>query len=261
MHAPVLLEDGSSLDWPDAAYYAEVRIGDSFARVTHHLEGAEALSELVAQGDAVWAVELRCPKTLLARTTTGQVSEQTVQWNDSEIDGVAWLLPGLLATASTRLRDTSALNDLWRDSPPEVPSGYWLTRGDPRRVTPLTDSLLRFQSDESLAPGRMTTAPDRSSGSLRFVVRCALDVHRQVERNNRSVWLAGLIGACGLFGREFAGGGDGGPGESDLADEIRFRLEQAGVPTWEDTDRYDPTAAATILEPFIFDDEQPLTDG
>ena len=209
----------------------------------------------------MWAVELRCPKTLLARTTTGQVSEQTIHWDDSEIDGPAWLLPGLLVTAPIRLRDTSALNDLWRDSPLEIPSGCWLTRGDPRRIAPLTDSLLRFQRDESLAAGRMMTAPDRSSGSLRFVVRCAFDVHRQVERNNRSVWLAALIGVCGLFGREFALGDNGSPGEGDLADEIRFRLEQAGVPTWEDTDRYDPAAAATALEPFIFDDEHGATDG
>ena len=261
MQAPVLLEDGSSLDWPNASYVPDVRIGDRFASVNHHLEGAAVLSELVAQGAARWAVELRCPKTMLARTTIGQVSQQTVRWEDSEVDGPAWLIPGLLVTGPVRLPDTGGLNELWREAQLEVPAGYWLARGDPRRVTPLTDSLLRFQRDESLAEGRMMTAPDRSSGSLRFVVRCALDVHRQVERNNRSVWLAALISVCGLFGREFRAGGDDSPGESDLADELRFRLEQADVATWDDTDRYDPAAAATALEPFIFEDEYGATDG
>ena len=261
MHAPVLLEDGSSLDWPDAAYVPDVRIGEHFANVTHHLEGAEALSDLIAQGFAEWAVELRCPKTLLARTVTGQVSEQTVLWNDSEIDGPAWLLPGLLVTTSTQLRDTCALNDLWRRSAPNLPVGWWVVRGDPRRLAPLSDSLLRFQPDESLTAGRMTTAADRSSGSLRFVVRCAPDVHRQVEQNNRSVWLAALIGVCGLFGREFALADEEAASEGDLADEIRFRLEQAGVPSWDDIERYDPAAAATALEPFIFEAEPTVTNG
>ena len=207
MLAPVLLEDGSSLDWPQALYTPTVRIGDGFARVTHCLDGAPLLHKLLDRGDAVWAVELRCPKTLLARTETSAQAEHTLRWDTADVDGMAWLLPGLLAPAPLRLPDDRALNEVWRGEVPEFPAGWWIARGDARRITPLADSLLRFQLDEQLSVGRIAVEPDRSRGNLRFIVRSAPDVHQRATQGDRSLWIAALIGACGLFGRELGRGG------------------------------------------------------
>ena len=253
MHAPVLLQDRSSLDWPDAAYSPTVGIGGHHARVVHRLEGASLLDDLVARGDAVWAVELRCPKTLLARIEVSPEATQIVRWNRGEIDGAAWLLPGLLAPAPLRLPASADLHTVWRSALPEVPAGWWLARGDAYRIEPLVESLLRFELDENLAAGRMAVESNQGSGNLRFTVRSAPDVHRQAIQGDRSLWGAALIGVCALFTREFPAGEDQQEGgSSSLADELRYRLEEASVPTWEDEERYDPTAAATVIEPFVF---------
>ena len=64
---PILLEGGSSLDWEAARYSTELRVGDGYATVTHTLQGAPQLQSLIEQGAARWALELRCPTTLLSR--------------------------------------------------------------------------------------------------------------------------------------------------------------------------------------------------
>ena len=259
MHAPVLLEDRSSLDWPNTAYAPKVGLGTRTARIEHHVEGTDLIGDLVSQGDAVWAVELRCPKTLMARTATSRVADHTIRWDDDDIDGPAWLIPGVLATTEIPFPDASVLHEVWHDASPVFPPGYWIVRGDARRVTPFRDSLMSFYRDPELSPGRMHVETDRSSGNLRFAVRAATDVYREAMEGegNRSVWIAALIGVCGHFGRVFGSVDDGESGDGDqtsdaLAEEIRTRLDDASVPSWEDPDLYDPAAAATAIEPFVF---------
>ena len=257
MHAPVLLEDGSSLDWPSASYSPTIGIGDQMARIEHRVEGAPSLTEMVERGEAVWAVELRCPKTLFARTSMSKFAEHAVRWDEGDIDGPAWLIPGLLATTDLSVTDTDALHEVWHDASPSFPAGFWIARGDARRVTPFRDSLLSFQLDITVPPGRMAVESDRSTGDLRFVVRAAADVHHEAMGGNRAVLIAALVGVCGHFPREFGSAADDEPGGDDgavsaLADELRERLGEAGVATWDDIDLYDPAAAATALEPFAF---------
>ena len=266
MHAPVLLEDGSSLDWPNATYSPVVGIGTRMARIEHRVDGAPVISEMVSRGDAVWAVELRCPKTLIARISTSVVADHTVRWDDGDIDDSAWLIPGVLATTDIDVPDATVLHEVWHDASPRFPAGYWLARGDARRVRSFRDSLLYFRLDPDLPPGRMRVETDRSSGNLRFAIRAAADVHREAMegQGNRSVWVAALVGVCGHFGRVF-GGMDEAEEESDdsasdpLAEEIRVRLSEANVPSWDDGDLYDPAAAATAIEPFVFPPS--ATDG
>ena len=261
---PVLFEDGSSMDWPDAAYLPGVAIRSGFARVTHRLDGAPALGALVEQGKAKWAAELRCPKTLLARVVTGDRPETRLEWTDDEVDGRAYVQPGLLAIEPLRI-PSGALGGLWGADPLDVPAGWWLARGDVRRTEDLSRSLLEFRLDESLGPGRMSIVEDSGSGELRFVANLAADIYPAAQAGDRSLRVAALIGACGHLSRLFGSGGagaaaDGESGDAGLAAQLRELLAELGVPDW-DSDLFDPAAAATALEEFRVAAEPEDGDG
>ena len=254
---PVLLEDGSRLDWPDAVYEAKVRLRHGLARVEHRIERAPALQRLVEDGGARWAVELRCPKTLLARIDTSDAPRMEVRWEPHEVDGQLYLIPGLLAARDVRLgRD--GLNPAWPGGALDAPAGWWLARGRIYAARTLGETILTFREDRTLPDGGMRVASDQGSGQLRFIVSLARDVYPSIRRD-RSMQVAGLIGVCGLFPTVF---GDAEDVHGALMDDLRGRLAEAGAPAW-DEEGYDPARAATAIEPLFplpelepeFDDE------
>ena len=251
---PVLTEDDSRLDWPDAAYRPEVRIGGGAARIAHRLEGAPTLERLIADGAARWAVELRCPRTLLARVETSDDAGHEAAWSAAEAHGAVFVIPGVVAVRPLRL-EAPELGALWRGERLDVPAGWWLARGVTRRDSTLRESLLSFEPDADLPPGAMAVDPRPDEGRPRFVVRLASDAW--TARHDRSLQVAGLIGVCARFPREFAAGDED---EHAIVREIRDRLEEAGVPAWDD-DRWDPARAATAIERFAAVEPEPDPDA
>ena len=251
---PVLTEDDSRLDWPDAAYRPEVRIGGGAARIAHRLEGAPTLERLIAVGAARWAVELRCPRTLLARVEESDDAGHEAAWSAAEAHGAVFVIPGVVAVRPLRL-EAPELGALWRGERLDVPAGWWLARGVTRRDSTLRESLLSFEPDADLPPGAMAVDPRRDEGRPRFVVRLAPDAW--TARHDRSLQVAGLIGVCARFHREFAAGDED---EHAIVREIRDRLEEAGVPAWDD-DRWDPARAATAIERFAAGEPEPDPDA
>ena len=247
---PMLVEDGSRLDWPEAAYLPDVRFRNGFARVTHRIHSAPELESLINEGSACWAVELRCPKTLLARIETSATHEMEVRWNATEVDGIVYLIPGMLATDNVHLR-TENLNELWTGFGPvlDVPVGWWLARGNVYRASTLREALISFDEDPDLPDGGMKITPDRSSGRIHFIVYVASDIRDAVE-HDRSMQVAGLIGVCALFPKVFTGE-DAKLEHISLINEIGALLDGANVPDWEAGDSYDPVRAATVIERFI----------
>ena len=93
---PILLEDGSSLDWEAARYSTELRVGNGYATVAHKLEDAPQLQCLIEQGTARWALELRCPTTLLSRWELSETAVCTAKWDVDEAQGELYFTPGLI---------------------------------------------------------------------------------------------------------------------------------------------------------------------
>lgn len=254
---PFLLEDESRLDWPDATYRTDVTVsaGVGHATVRHLLSGTRELRRLIDEGSAAWAVELRCPKTLMARTVTSTDDLTTVRWETSDVDGEIFLVPGLVTIEEATL-DSSELSPIWQEEAQiHVPRGWWLARGDTVRTDSLMQSLLNFERAD-LAAGRMEVAPDSSSGVLRFTVRMAPDLFEAVH-TDRTLQVAALVGVCGWFPRVFkptedGSGDEGWTDEQPVAQELRARIEKTDpdVTLWEDTTNYDPALVATLLEPF-----------
>ena len=241
---PMLLEDRSRLDWRHAEYEPSVRVEPTRALVEHRLHDAPTLERLVTNGDAKWATELRCPKTLYSRVALAEDEEQEIAWAADEVDGDMFVIPGLLAMTDFRLRpEQQELSSIWSSSRLDVRTGWWLARGTARRTRTLGQSLLKFHVDEKLDKGRMRIARDESDEDLCFHVYLAADIWP--ERERRHVQMAALIGAFGQLRDAF----DSDIREPPVVREIRRRLEGKRIPLWTEFE-YDPALAATAIEPF-----------
>ena len=242
---PVLFEDRSRFDWSRAEYEPDVRVFAEHAIVTHRLRNADGLQQLVADGLAKWAVELRSPKTLHGGVATSDDERQRVEWGRDQTHGDLFLIPGLVAVEGCALRPgPGELTRIWEDATCEVPPGWWLARGTPRRTRSLGQSLLKFNQDADLDDGRMRIQPDQSDDGLRFHVYLAEDIW--ARRTVRDVQLAALVGALGRMPGRF----DDEDSEPPVVRELRERLEIENVATWTEPDDYDPALAATVIERF-----------
>ncbi len=92
----------------------------------------------------------------------------------------------------------------------------------------------------------MEITPILGTGDPHFVVKLATDIYDDI-RDSRTLQVAALIGVCGHFPSAFKK--DGPHAELPIADEIRRRLRDVGVPSWSE-ENYDPALAATVIEPF-----------
>ena len=246
---PVLLENGSRLDWTQARYEVEVLLRGEQAYIVHKLSEAIELEQLVNEGAAVWVTEVRCPRTLLSRQEPSRSAEQVVELGAADVLGDTYLLTGLVAARDIALPTTGLDPFAWRRvSEILVPTGWWLAKGDPRTTTPLTASLIRFRRDREgwLGPGQMSVQEESDGGKPYFEVTLAQDLY-DAHREDRNVQLAGLIAACGCLPRSSMSR-DGHNVDHPVALELRARLEDVGL-DWDSED-FDPARAATVLEAF-----------
>ena len=249
MRLPVLVENGSRLDWPRARYQVEVLLKADQAQITHTLSDAAELDGLVSSGAAVWTTELRCPRTLLSRQEPSMSAEQLIDLEAADVVGDAYLIPGLVAAHDLEMSATGLNPFVWQGIlEVSVPAGWWLVRGDPRATTPLTASLIRFRRDPDgwLDPGQMAVQEESDGGKPYFEITLAEDLY-DAQREDRNVQIAGLIAACGLFPRSSMSK-DGINAEHPVAMQLRARFEDADL-DWDSED-FDPARAATVLEAF-----------
>ena len=250
---PILREDGTSLDWPDATYQARIVIGDGRGTVEHRLKGAAQLGGLVTAGKAEWVVELRSPATLYAGMTgSSRARKFAFEWDRDGVTSSSYVIPGMVTTQRVDL-EARGLHSVWGESPIVVPPGRWLVRGNVRSAEQLGSSLIRLYPDKDLADGQMTVSPDTSTGDLQFHVKLSPRMF-ETRGRERDIQIAALIAA---FGRipgvveppPVAASGEGdGAAQYPVLERIRTVLEDAEVDDWTNPSEYDPARAATEVE-------------
>lgn len=257
---PVLLEDGSALDWSEARYSVEVALRRRGATVEHRLADAAGLQALIDDGCAEWVTELRCPRTLLSRHTTGVPPRQAVTWSEDEVAGDVYLVPGLVAVRDARLPDSIGLSaDIWPTADViAFPQGWWLAKGEVRSIKPLLVSLVRFACDADLGPGEMSVDEAYDGTTPYFRVSLASGLYDR-RLHDRDIQIAGLIAAFGRLPRSSLRA-DGQHAASQVAGRLRAEFASRGVADWDDEDNFDPARAATAWEPFRIEAESDVED-
>lgn len=234
------------MDWLAAAYRTAISIGVGSAEVSNSLDGAESLSDLINDGRAAWAVELRCPRTLMGQVYTSMTSTFTVSWDTSSVTARVFLRPGLVATEDVVLLPNELLPGIWPESV-LIPAGTWLAQGRMYASESLSSSLLRWRRDTDLPDGRMRVEPDTSSGEIVFHVRLSNDLYNRLQQS-RDLQVAALIAACSHLPELWT---DVEDRESGIFGLLRGRFKDAGM-EWDDDvpTTFDSALAATILEQF-----------
>ena len=245
---PLLTEGGTRIDWRDGSYTPTVAITAGGVEVEHRLRGADTLVEAVANGSAVYTLEMRGPAAWwsVLHKTDSATQMVTIDINLAAVTNL-FVIPGIAAVKDFRLNG-SELADAFTDGI-DIPQGVWLARGQPRSVETVSASLIRFRRDdeEQLSNGTMA-AHERVVGGrpvLMVTLACDLFDHRREERD---IQVAGLIAACALLPRSSLAAG-GANAEHPLATRIRARLADLGIPDWDDP-MFDAGLTATLLEPF-----------
>ena len=249
---PLLTEDGTRLDWPDAQYEPRIDRKGAEPKVTvnHVLKGATALADSVRRGEATWQTEVRCPRLLHSEHFMSIDDRQVVEWSEDAVDWEkTYLLPGMVSAGQTlRASDELVGAALTSGEAVDVPTGALLAQADVRRLKPLMQSLLLFRKDETLGDGQMKVEEDSASDDPCFVVRIAADIFAE-SRWNRDRRIAALIGAFATMARpESRMQPDGELRNHPVTKQLHSHLLERGSPTWDDED-FDCVYAATLFEP------------
>lgn len=250
---PLLRSDESSLDWERARYKVQVSVRADAATVEHTLVNAPEIETLLRANLAVYALEVRCPQTLYSWIHRCPEHRFTVRWSQDYIDGLVYLIPGILTTRRVSL-PTTGLADLWGQDMIALPAHCWLAKGSIWASKNLAASLVSFTTDDKLKPGTMKIVEVPEAGEPHFMVFLASDLYERIHIS-RDVQVAGLIGAFAkiqqsvIFDEE---------SESSLVvARLRENLQDAGIPTWDD-EEWDPALAATTVENFELADIREL---
>jgi len=252
---PVLVHDGSRLDWVAAKYSATVALKRQASAIIHELRDAPEIETLLSNGDVAYATEIRCPRTMLSRVERSESAGQLIEWHEAERNDDLYLIPGVVAIRDTSI-SASGLHPLVRGgrTAVDIPAGWWLARGGEYQFTPLLVSLLRFvkDGDDRLKPGTMSVEEADLSGNPYFKVTLAAELYDH-RREDRDIQIAALIAAFGHLPRSSMGK-DGNNVDSPLAQALRSKLEDIDprLSDWDNED-FDPAKAATSIENFWID--------
>ena len=243
---PLLDEIGERLDWPRSSLRTSVTVGLGEASVQCHLYQAPALLAALESGHATWAAELRAPKSLYLHLTRSPNPDFKVRWNEADVTRELYITAGIMAMNDFKMSTADLLRDTWEEPEVSIPAGSWLALGKRRARDSVSASLLTFRLDPQLSNGRMRVAASMSDDSLRFTAWLAADLFKH-RVTSRDVQIAALIAACAQL-PDHAGESEEAAPAVVLA--VKRLLEDAGVPTWEEEDGWNPAWAATTLEPF-----------
>ena len=257
---PLLRQDDLTFDWQAAVYLPQVTVTSTSAKVTHVLEHAPQLDQLVRDGTARWAVEIRCPHAICAKieTSDGPVTEITWTEREIDLDGRVCVIPGLLTAEACEL-PRSGLTALWQEGAAAsilIPAGRWLALGSVHWVQPHFASLFSFNklSDDSpAAAGRMEVHPP-GGGAAEFTFSVHLAPNIYSNRHSRTIYHAALVGVMARLPEAVSSIDEDSP-HWPIVEELRRRLDASGASSWDDPD-YDPARAASVLEAFVPADQK-----
>jgi len=239
--------DEHSLDWPDAEYSASITGAAGLWEVRHHLSGAPGVTDLIEAGDAMYAAEVRCPRTLFSDLACSRGSVTDLRYPEAMVRAPVFVVPGVIAVSDCRLSTNDAAV-IWKHTDSGVPvrRGAWLVRGRAEKKD-LASSLLVFETVDELADHEMHIRPyeDQDGNTrLKISIPSIQEPRLSEEAFIAQAWQAALahLPYCDEFSLE-----PEAAHSNDFVGELEAKL--SGMPLWGEDDRpnWDPLRASTRL--------------
>ena len=267
IHLPVLRADGLGYDFPDVSYENTVEtLSDDEVRVINVLSGpdADVFAKFILSGNGAWTSEVRSPQALFSESAVHYHGEEGVEfretgerwewkyrvsWDASKCSARTFIVTQLV-TAERMLLPRKILSSVWADGAETLtyPARRVAARGNVYAVEDAVSSILEFSVEPNMRDGEIiVSGPNEQSHFKVFLTKPTFLLAKSGAR--RDILTAALIGAMSRLNESHP------PEKSQVLGEMASLLAEGDVANWMEDQDYDPAAAATCLEPFLFPEE------
>lgn len=247
--------DAMSCDWINADYQCElIQLNDGESvKVSHHIDGADELIDIVRAGSARFAVEITSPnifRSFLELAPEGESSHTFILGSGDKTDAQA--RPGLIAVRGCVI-PVDHLSSVWQahSGGIAVQAGQWLARCQHSNLLSPEDGLMSFVPDDAVDRCQLRCEYADPTYKVRMNPEdfedCVSDPSQPAAR---AVVLAAYTAALADADKQvqFTGGEEGNESKGSLGIQLEAHLKalDPSCPT-PGEDSYDPLRAATLL--------------
>lgn len=257
-HAFPALESGN-LSFPEGRYVIGFESGadsNSFT-VRHRVEGAELISNAIAEGLAQFVCAVASPISSYRVSHMSESSTQVIGWENDDLGEPPLFTPMVVvAVPFTRTLDQArdGVHELWHDRTVSFERGMRLALSDVVIMRSSVLNMLIFERDSTLRAGTFRVEAEEREG-FRFRVHLAPDLHRflkyESEDPRRGPIVTHIVSACfGVLKTNYPDDEDdeGGWRSYRGLQAMAEMLKEHDLPCW-DEDEFSPELAATRLYP------------
>lgn len=257
-HAFPALESGN-MSFPNGRYLVafEARPDDNSFTVSHRIEGAPLIVEVLSEGLARWVCTVASPVSSYRVSHTSESSEQVVGWDSGDLGEPPMFTPMVVvASPFERTLDQSrdGVHELWHGRRVAFETGMRLALSDVVLMRSSVQNMLVFHNEPSLGEGEFQVQAEPREG-FRFRVQLAPDLYRFLQYDTgdprRGHIITHILSACfGVLKSDYADDdGEGGWRSFRGLLAIEEMLKAHGLPHWSEGKEFVPELAATKLHP------------
>ena len=250
-----ILESGN-ISFPEGRYMLDFQPGENrcSCTLTHRLENAGFISELVESRRAQYACVVSSPISCYRMTHLSPTAQQLVTWQDDDLGEPPFFTPMILCTE--RVQGTldaakDGLHTIWDGQEVTLQKGTRLAVGSIFQLEASITHLLSLVLEQSLCDGQFVVSAETEH--FKFRVKLANDLFRFLQIGPTEVQhniMTHVVTAClAYLQREFSND-DEEAGWRAYSNLIAFAdfLEHRNLGHWAD-DGFQPEKVATKLYP------------
>ena len=256
-HVFPALESGN-LSFPKGRYVVGFERADASSfTVRHRIEGAQLISDAVAEGLAQFVCAVASPISSYRVSHMSETSTQVISWKSDDLGEPPMFTPMIVVAVpftKTLDRERDGVHDLWHGHTASFQRGMRLALSDVVLMRSSVLNMLVFERDPTLLDGEFRVEAEDREG-FRFRVHLAPDLHGFLKYDagdpSRAHILTHIVSACfGVLKTHYTEDEDdeGGWRSYRGLQAVAEVLEQRGLPHWTEDDFF-PELAATRLYP------------
>ena len=249
-----------NLSFPNGKYVVRFEpLADqrSFA-ITHRIEGAQLISELIADGRVTFVCTVASPVSSYRTSHVSEVNSHVVGWNEGDLGEPPLFTPMLVVSkpfSRTLDQRLDGVHQLWHGRMIKFETGMRLAVGNVVQLRSSVLHLLSFHEQASLGNGEFQVKAETQEG-FNFRVELASDLHVflrfRTDDPVRAHILTHIVSACfSLLKSDFAEDDDedGGWRSYRSLQALAAHMESWGLPHWSEGKEFVPELIATKLHP------------
>ena len=253
------LEEGN-ISFPNGRYIVdfEPRPDQRSFTVSHRVEGAQLITDLVVEGLATFVCMVSSPVSSYRDTHVSVPPTHVVSWEEGDLGEPPLFTPMVVACRTferTLDKTQHGVHEVWHERHVRFATGMRLALGNIVQLRSSLLHMLSFHDEPSLGPGQFLVKAETQEG-FSFRVETASDLHAFLrfgtEDPSRGHILTHVVSACfSLLKSDYADDDDedGDWRSYRSLQALAHHLKSQDLPHWSDGPDFVPELVATRLYP------------